>query len=611
MNSLKKKIIAVILIVFTLTLIIPYHAFTEVYASSVITSSSKIKASDYTTSAALAKKLTQVFEGKIGLYSSTKFTNQVLAPLGCSKLTGRNQYFIKGKATGSTNSGWQCYIYANAVYNTLYNEWVGRGTSLKNSKVVIKGGSTFSYKQFVKAGVKVGAYVRTTGNKNGSYSSSVAHSFVILGYNEENVTYIEGNANGKGLVRVTKSTWGELNKAQTTGRGRVICHVVQPTDKYFNSLYGANASSSGSSSANSTAENTSAGTTTKAVDPYTIKVSFKRTLSYSKSKTAQSGGDVLYMQNCLNYLGYSVTINSKFDSKSAQAVKKFQKAKRMTADGKIGSQTWKAIEKAVKAKKNAAKTTAADPDKIKVKFKRTLSYAKGKTVQSGNDVLYMQTCLKFIGYSVTANSKYDSNTANIVKKFQKAKKVTVDGKIGSNTWSLIEKAVKTEKSKVTVTFNANGGKNAPANQKMLPNTSTALSSTKPTRGGYTFLGWAKSKTATKADYKAGQKIKIKAKLTLYAVWQEQALKITSQPSDVSGSEGSKVTFSVKATGAGLSYQWYYMKSDNSDWVLWEGCKTASISVEADSTWAGMQVYCVVSGSNGKSVNSETATFTLA
>ena len=519
MNSFKKKVTALILIVATIALVVPYHEFTQVYASSYVKEAKKMDAYDYTSSPALAAKLKQVFEGNIGLYTSSSFSKQVKAPLGCSKLTGRNHYYIKANSTGSTNNGWQCYIYANAVYNTLYNEWVGRAGSLKNSKVVISGGKTFSYKQFVKAGVKVGAYARTTGNKNGSYSGSVAHSFVILGYNEENVTYIEGNADGRGLVRVTKSTWGELNKAQTSGRGRYICHVVQPTDKYYESLYGSKKASSGSASAS------------------------KKTETNTSAKS-------------------STTVN---------------------------------------------------PTSVKVKFSRTLSYTKNKKVLSGSDVLYMQTSLKFLGYSVSTNSKYDSSTASAVKKFQKDKKLTADGKIGKGTWAAIEKAVSAKNSvkKVTVTFNANGGKNAPANQTVESGKATALTKSLPARSGYIFLGWAKSKTAAKADYKAGEKITVKEDTTLYAVWEEEEMNITAQPVNAKGSSGSKVTFSVKASGLDLHYQWYYKKPDNSDWILWEGHDTASTTGTANGTWAGMKVYCVVTNGKGESVSSETATFTLA
>ena len=50
--------------------------------------------------------------------------------------------------------------------------------------------------------------------------------------------------------------------------------------------------------------------------------------------------------------------------------------------------------------------------------------------------------------------------------------------------------------------------------------STKLSSNVPARTGYTFLGWATSKDATTAAYKAGGTITVNNPITLYAVWQK-------------------------------------------------------------------------------------------
>ena len=405
MKSFKKKVAALILMLTALTMAVPYFELNEVYASSHIYKASQMNAYSFTSSPALANKLTQVFNGNIGLYSSSSCSSQTKAPLGCSKMTGSNRFYIKNNTTGSRTFGWQCYIYANAVYNTLYNEWAGNGSSLKHSKVVIRGGSTFSYRQFVNAGVRVGAYVRTTANRDCSYNRSKAHSFVILGYNEEYVTYIDGNSDGRGLVRVNKMTWKELNRWQTTGCGRRICHVIQPTDKYFQALYGANNSSSGSSKAkvtkevktNTDASSNKAVTTIKkvasngTVTPDSVKVKYSRLLMYRSGKVL-SGNDVLYVQACLKYLGYNVSTNSKYDSNTAKAVKQFQKSKKISADGVIGKQTWTTLEKAVQAKKNAAKavtsktakaTTAAKADASKTtKTTKATTAAKVETTKT-------------------------------------------------------------------------------------------------------------------------------------------------------------------------------------------------------------------------------------
>ena len=73
----------------------------------------------------------------------------------------------------------------------------------------------------------------------------------------------------------------------------------------------------------------------------------------------------------------------------------------------------------------------------------------------------------------------------------------------------------------TITYNANGGSGAPSNGTKKYNVNYTISSTKPTRTGYTFLGWATSSTATSANsnYDPGDTYSTNAALTLYAVWK--------------------------------------------------------------------------------------------
>ena len=78
----------------------------------------------------------------------------------------------------------------------------------------------------------------------------------------------------------------------------------------------------------------------------------------------------------------------------------------------------------------------------------------------------------------------------------------------------------------TITYNANGGSGAPSSQSYTydPNNDTVfyLSSTTPSRSGYTFLGWSLSSTATSASYSAGQRWETHNanNYTLYAVWKK-------------------------------------------------------------------------------------------
>ena len=89
------------------------------------------------------------------------------------------------------------------------------------------------------------------------------------------------------------------------------------------------------------------------------------------------------------------------------------------------------------------------------------------------------------------------------------------------------------KSPKSVNFNANGNNvsNMPAIQTKYCGQVLTLSSTKPTRTGYTFKGWSTSSSATTADsnYAPGAKYSTDAKLTLYAVWEAN-----KYPLDVNG-----------------------------------------------------------------------------
>jgi len=71
----------------------------------------------------------------------------------------------------------------------------------------------------------------------------------------------------------------------------------------------------------------------------------------------------------------------------------------------------------------------------------------------------------------------------------------------------------------TVTYDANGGTNPPCTQGKDHGIPLTLGSEYPIRLGYTFRGWATSRTATSADYYPGSSYTTDSDITLYAVWQ--------------------------------------------------------------------------------------------
>ena len=82
------------------------------------------------------------------------------------------------------------------------------------------------------------------------------------------------------------------------------------------------------------------------------------------------------------------------------------------------------------------------------------------------------------------------------------------------------------KSQYTISYNANGGSGAPSSQSKWHGESLTLSSTKPTRTGYSFLGWSTSSTATSATYASGATYTLNSAATLYAVWKAITYTIT-------------------------------------------------------------------------------------
>ena len=89
------------------------------------------------------------------------------------------------------------------------------------------------------------------------------------------------------------------------------------------------------------------------------------------------------------------------------------------------------------------------------------------------------------------------------------------------------------------------------------------------------------------------------------------LSITYQPANVTVASGSNATFTVKATGAGLKYQWQYKKKGATAWSNWNGRTTASTTATSNDSWQGMQVRCKVTDSGSNTLYSSVATITIA
>ena len=91
---------------------------------------------------------------------------------------------------------------------------------------------------------------------------------------------------------------------------------------------------------------------------------------------------------------------------------------------------------------------------------------------------------------------------------------------------------------------------------------------------------------------------------------KQPLQITQQPADQSVNLGDTITLSLKASGSGLTYQWYFKKAGQSTFSKWNNHTHASESVTPNATWNGIQLYCEVCDSTGAKVHSNTVKITV-
>ncbi len=113
----------------------------------------------------------------------------------------------------------------------------------------------------------------------------------------------------------------------------------------------------------------------------------------------------------------------------------------------------------------------------------------------------------------------------------------------------------------TVSYNANGGKNAPASQTKIQDSDLILSTAKPSREGYVFNGWAASKNAIDVQYASGSAYTKNANMTLYAVWEPETYTIKF---DANGGEGEIADVTVKYGDTvkmpkNPVYQYHYLK----------------------------------------------------
>jgi len=200
------------------------------------------------------------------------------------------------------------------------------------------------------------------------------------------------------------------------------------------------------------------------------------------------------------------------------------------------------------------------------------------------------------GWSTTNQVKLYTLTGSSVSKGQSSStrycsaKLTNIDRVGG---TMTVKASYTigAKPSYKVTYNANGGSGVPSTQTKWYGTTLTLSSTKPTRTGYTFAGWATSSSGS-VVYNAGGSYTANAAVTLYAKWTAVTYTVTydansgsGAPSDQTKTYGVNLTLSsTKPTRTGYTFQGWATSSTGSVAYQPGGTYTANAAVTLYAIW---------------------------
>lgn len=194
------------------------------------------------------------------------------------------------------------------------------------------------------------------------------------------------------------------------------------------------------------------------------------------------------------------------------------------------------------------------------------------TTSSEETVQIINTTRKYLecGWQLSGWSK--THSAQTLTVTAKAWSTKATDNISTCTFTITIPA----KTHYTVSYNANGGSGAPSSQTKWHGESLTLSSTKPTKSGYTFVGWNTSSTATTSNHNPGSSYTSNAALTLYAIWKKD-IKLTFNANGGSNAPAAQ-TKTVYNSTTSTSFSWTNSATRTGYNLLgWSTSSSASLS----------------------------------
>ncbi len=151
-------------------------------------------------------------------------------------------------------------------------------------------------------------------------------------------------------------------------------------------------------------------------------------------KKGSKGAAVEQLQSLLTQAGYRCAVDGDFGPKTADAVRRFQRAHGLAVDGVVGPKTWAALRSA-QAPSEAPPTSPATSDfsSSAPALTRVL-----RTGCKGDDVEHLQGMLQEAGFDPgPADGVFGAKTARAVRAYQESRGLGVDGIVHQQTWSAL------------------------------------------------------------------------------------------------------------------------------------------------------------------------------
>lgn len=203
-----------------------------------------------------------------------------------------------------------------------------------------------------------------------------------------------------------------------------------------------------------------------------------------------------------------------------------------------------------------------------------------------------QVLLKTFKYDGTSYSAFTRGKSTITK-YVYAKYADVD-RVGGTMYASTTFSIPALAS-YKISYNANGGTGAPSAQTKYYGKNLTLSSTIPTRTGYSFQGWALTQDDANDGnyyYKAGATCAANKNLTLYAVWKANTYSIKF---DANGGTGAP-SAQTKTYGVTLKLSTTIPTRTNYNFLGWATSKTATTATYSAggnyTTNSGTTLYAV-------------------